>query len=100
MLTGIEIAESTGIETMCQFIIGLPGDTMDDIQTTVQNIRRSRIRRKGTNILWILPGTEPYMKAKQYGFQDDTFLRSGAPYYTYEQDMNTLLQWSNIINQT
>lgn len=99
MLTGIEIAEETGIETMCQFIIGLPGDTMDDIQTTVQNIRRSRIRRKGTNILWVVPGTEAYNKAKQQGFSDDTYLKSGAPYYTYEQDMTTLNYWAYLINQ-
>jgi anaerobic magnesium-protoporphyrin IX monomethyl ester cyclase len=98
MLTGIEIAEETGIETMCQFIIGLPGDTMDDIQTTVQNIRRSRIRRKGTNILWVVPGTDAYNKAKQQGFSDDTYLKRGAPYYTYEQDMTTLNYWAYLIN--
>jgi radical SAM superfamily enzyme YgiQ (UPF0313 family) len=99
MLTGIETAESMGIETMCQFIIGLPGDSIEDIQGTVKNIRRSRIRRKGTNIAWILPGTDIYMKAKQAGMSDDVYLKTGAPYYTYEQDINTLNYWSHLINQ-
>lgn len=48
--------------------------------------------------LWVLPGTDAYMRAKQFGFSDDTYLKSGAPYFTYEQDMGTLNYWSHLIN--
>lgn len=99
MLKGIEIAEKIGIETMSQFLIGIPGDTIDNINETARSIRQSKIRRKGTNIIWTLPHTEIYNKAKQYGFSDDIYLTTGAPFYTYEQDMNTLQYWSNLINQ-
>jgi len=98
IMEGIQIAEDAGIETMSQFIIGLPGDTMSNINETVANIKKSRIRRRGTNILWVLPHTLAYQKAKERGFSDETYLQSGAPFYTYEQDINTLNHWSNLIN--
>jgi len=98
MMEGIAIAESFGIETMSQFIIGIPGDTIQNINETIANIRQSKIRSRGTNILWVLPHTLAYQKAKERGFSDDTYLRSGAPFYTYEQDINTLNHWSNLIN--
>jgi len=98
MLKGIEIAESFGMETMSQFISGIPGDSIQNINETVANIRRSKIKRRGTNILWLLPNTLAYQKAKERGFSDDIYLQSGAPFYTYEQDINTLNHWSNLIN--
>jgi radical SAM superfamily enzyme YgiQ (UPF0313 family) len=90
MLQGIEIAEGMGLETMSQFLIGIPGDSVDNINETVENIMRSKIKRKGTNIVWILPGTDIYDKAKEKGFNDDVYLKSGAPFYTYEQNMDVL----------
>ena len=99
MLKGIRIAEDFGIETMSQFLVGIPGDSIRNIYETCANIAGSRIRRKGTNIIWILPCTDIYDKAKAQGFSDDIYLKVGAPYYTYEQDMNTLIHWSNLINQ-
>jgi len=98
MLQGIATAESVGIETMSQFIVGLPDDTLQDITATVAAIRRSSIRRRGTNILWVLPHTLAYARAKQHGFSDEHYLLYGAPFYCYEQDMNTLNYWSHLIN--
>jgi radical SAM superfamily enzyme YgiQ (UPF0313 family) len=97
MLKGIEVAEKHGIETMSQFIIGIPGDTIKDIEETAKRVRQSSIRRKGSNILWILPGTKAYSIAKQRGFDDNTYLVDGAPYYTYEHDIKTLQSWANMI---
>lgn len=99
MLKGIEIAEDFGIETMSQFLVGIPGDTIENINETLKNIMRSKIKRKGTNIIWILPCTDIYNKAKAIGFNDDIYLNSGAPYYTYEQNMNTLNHWANLIDR-
>ena len=99
MLKGIETAERFGIETMSQFIVGLPGDSLKDIQLTVQNIRKSSIKRKGTNILWMLPGTEAYRIAKQKGFSDEIYLQSGAPFYIFEQNIETLKYWCSLIDR-
>ena len=98
MLNGIKMAESHGIHTMSQFIIGIPGDTIDNIMETSQRIRTSSISRFGSNICWILPNTDIHKKAKKYGFDDIEYLRTGDLFYTYEQPMNTLYQWMHIIN--
>lgn len=98
MLSGIKVAHTHKLNTFSQFIVGLPGDTQEDIDITCRNIRKSSIGRRGANILWILPRTEAYRRAKQQGFDDDTYLRSGAPFYTYEQSIETLKQWEHQIN--
>jgi len=97
MLKGIEIAETIGINTMSLFLVGLPGDTYKNIEETRQNRLRSRITQYGPNIAWILPGTEIHRKAKEYGFDDNTYLESGVPFYTYEQSIETLTNWSKMI---
>ena len=99
MLKGIEIAESFGLSTMSQFIIGLPDDTLNNIIETANNIKKSAISRKDVNIAWILPNTEIYRKAKEMGFDDNTYLSQGAPFYTYEQDIGTLNKWGDIIRR-
>lgn len=97
MMRGIKTADECGLNTMAQFIIGLPGDTQSDIDGTVANIKRSRIRRRGCQILWILPDTEIHEHAKKFGFNDDVYLESGAPLYLYEQSIQTLNQWKHQI---
>jgi radical SAM superfamily enzyme YgiQ (UPF0313 family) len=97
MLQGIKTAESFGIETMSQFIAGIPGDTIKNIEETVRNIKRSAIRRRGCCIMWVLPCTDIYQKAKERGFSDDVYLQSGAPYYTFENDINVLHKWESLI---
>lgn len=97
MIKGIQAAEGNKIKTFCLFLIGLPGDTLKNIEETRLNRRKVRMSRIGTNIAWIVPGTEIYRKAKERGFNDETFLTSGAPFYTYEQKYATLQKWSRII---
>ena len=99
MLAGIDVADRVGLNIMAQFIIGLPDDTENDIKLTVQNIKRSKIKRKGMQKIWIVPNTVAYDRAKQKGFSDETFLRSGSPVYTYEQNMNTLNRWGEMIQK-
>lgn len=98
MIKGIEIAEKHGIQTMSQFIVGLPGDTIEDIRETARVIRQTKMTRFGANIAWILPNTEIHTQAKLRGFNDDEYLISGAPFYTYENPLVTLQHWANIIN--
>jgi radical SAM superfamily enzyme YgiQ (UPF0313 family) len=97
MLKGIEIAENMGISTMSLFIVGLPGDSIKNIEETRANRLRSKITQYGPNICWVLPGTEIHRKAKEYGFDDNIYLESGAPFYTYEQSIETLNQWASQI---
>ena len=97
MMKGIEIAEKRGIKTISLFLIGLPGDTIQNIQETHQNRLKSKITDYGINIAWVLPATEIYRKAKEKGFDDNVYLESGAPFYTFEQSIDTLNQWTKLI---
>jgi radical SAM superfamily enzyme YgiQ (UPF0313 family) len=97
MLRGVETAESNGINTMSLFLVGLPGDTLQNIEETRANRLKSRITQYGPNICWILPGTDIYRKAKEYGFNDDVYLESGVPFYTYEHSLAELETWSRSI---
>lgn len=97
MLDGIANAHRARIATISLFIIGLPGDTYEDIGITRARIATSAITEIGTNIAWILPGTELHRRAKEHGFDDAVYLETGAPYYTYEQSMETLRYWENQI---
>jgi len=97
MLKGIENAYKANIETISLFIVGMPDDTMQDIMVTQAKIKNSYITEIGVNIAWILPNTAIYRKAKEYGFNDDIYLESGAPFYTFEQDLGTLKMWEYIL---
>ena len=97
MLNGIAIAEATGLRTFCLFLVGLPGDTIKDIQETRRNRLNSRITQYGPNVAWILPGTDIYNKAKECGFDDNVYLESGAPFYTYEHSIEELNLWAKQI---
>jgi radical SAM superfamily enzyme YgiQ (UPF0313 family) len=99
MLAGIEMADKVGLNIMAQFIVGLPDDNEADIQLTVAGIKRSKIKRKGVQKIWIVPNTLAHDRAKAKGFNDEVFLKTGAPYYTYEQDMATLDRWYKMIDK-
>jgi anaerobic magnesium-protoporphyrin IX monomethyl ester cyclase len=93
MLAGIANAARAGIPTISLFIVGLPGDTAADVAITRAKIKDSAITEMGANLAWILPGTAIHAKAKEQGFDDKVYLESGAPYYTYEQSLETLRNW-------
>lgn len=98
MLKGIATIRKFNMDARCQFIIGLPGDTDNDINETVRVMKQNNIHAGG-NILWLLPNTQAYFKAKNKGFDDETYLINGAPYYTYEQDINKLNYWYQLITK-
>lgn len=97
MLRGIEIAERYGIETISLFLVGLPGDTLKEVQETHRVRLKSKVKSYGVNIAWLLPGTDIFQKAKERGFNESVYLESGAPFYTYEHSLETLQQWSQQI---
>lgn len=96
MVNGIKTAQKYGINTRNQFIVGLPDDTQKNINETVTNLRKYNISAGG-NILWVLPGTEAYSRAKNKGFSDEVYLETGAPFYTYEQSYETLKYWMSLL---
>ncbi len=96
MLKGVECAEKSGIATMSLFLVGMPGDSFEDIEITRKYRLKSKITQYGANIVWILPNTEIYRKAKEYGFDEDSYL-SGVPFYTYEHSLTELQQWASQI---
>ena len=97
ILTGISNAVRSGIGVFSLFIVGLPGDTQKDIDLTKEKIRSSAISEIGVNIAWVLPNTELYRIAKEQGFNDEDYLTTGVPYYTYEQNIQTLQNWQQQI---
>jgi len=99
MVAGIKTAHRYQLDTMSQFIAGLPDDTEKDIDETCRVIRTENIGRRGANVLWLLPNTEAYRRAKEKGFDDNTYLYAGAPFYTLEYDYTTLRNWETKINK-
>lgn len=97
MVQGIETATRHGLNMVCQFIIGLPGDTIDDIRLTAKVIRHTKMNNWGVNIAWVLPNTDIYRRAKEHGMSDNVYLETGVPFYTYEHSLDTLIEWRNII---
>jgi radical SAM superfamily enzyme YgiQ (UPF0313 family) len=98
MLAGIKMAHTHSLQTMSQFIVGLPNDTKKNIDETIANIKKYKIGRKGSNILWILPNTDIHKKAKEKGFDDSIYLQNVELYYTFEQNIKTLQYWAKLIN--
>jgi len=95
MLKGIEAAVDENLNILSMFIVGLPGDTIKNIEETNLNRKNSKITNYVCSIAWVLPGTNIYNKAKEYGFDDNIYLETGAPFYTYEQPIEILEQWKN-----
>ncbi|MFC1643529.1 B12-binding domain-containing radical SAM protein [Chlamydiota bacterium] len=93
MLKGIAIADSCGISTVGQFIIGLPGETMDTVKETKAFIQKSKIKITGFNKPWVLPGTYLYdYSVEKQGIDENIFLK-GVPFYTAENSEKVLDDW-------
>ncbi|MFC1620704.1 B12-binding domain-containing radical SAM protein [Candidatus Omnitrophota bacterium] len=60
----IEIADKEGISCQGFFIFGLPGETRETIEETIDFARRSRLSRAQFVILDILPGSELWCRLK------------------------------------
>lgn len=60
-------AERVGIRTHCSFIIGLPGETAQSLTKIVAFIKETKpTGRVLPNVLEILPGTELFVRSKEY----------------------------------
>ena len=97
MLNGAKCASENGMDVVYQFIIGLPGDTEEDIRITSAQIKNSKMHRIATNYPWILPNTNIYDEAKKRGFEDNAYLIGGDLTYIYEHSIETLTKWKSLL---
>jgi anaerobic magnesium-protoporphyrin IX monomethyl ester cyclase len=63
----IEYAENLGIATHVSFMIGLPDETADDVETTLEYARSLRSSSLGFHIFHPLPGSEYGENLEKYG---------------------------------
>jgi len=75
----IRISKEAGVENLASFIIGLPGETKETLQETV-NFARELDTYYGFHLLAPFPGTEVRERAKEYGLRilTDDWLRYNA----------------------
>ncbi|MCR4432279.1 MAG: B12-binding domain-containing radical SAM protein [Tepidanaerobacteraceae bacterium] len=74
-------------------MVGCPGETSQTINDTVKLMREIAPRQSpSAGILWILPGTEIYERAKSYGIISDNSWLEGEDeiFYTAEYSMDEL----------
>ena len=64
----VVMAKEAGIDILASFIIGLPGETVETMQQSMQFARELRTSY-GFNVLSPFPGTEVREKAKEYGIE-------------------------------
>jgi anaerobic magnesium-protoporphyrin IX monomethyl ester cyclase len=96
MIKGIQVASRVGLSCMCQFIVGLPGETEETIQETLVRLREAKPPNVGLNKAWILPGTDIHRKAREHGWTDDRFLQ-GVSFYECEWPPGTLDRWVSLL---
>lgn len=94
---GIEEAYRNKLKTVGQFIVGLIGETEDTISETINFINSTHITNPGCNTAWLLPNTYFHSYALERGFNNDRYLTEGAPFFTYENSIETLVSWTKKI---
>ncbi len=87
----IKLSKEAGIKSLASFIIGLPGETKETLQQTV-NFAKELDTYYGFHLLTPFPGTEVREKAKEYGLRilTNDWLRYNANEAIIEtEDVNT-----------
>lgn len=64
----VDLCFEVGMEPMCSFIMGLPGETRETVQKSLE-FGRSLCKNYGFHILAPFPGTEVREKADEYGLK-------------------------------
>jgi anaerobic magnesium-protoporphyrin IX monomethyl ester cyclase len=95
----MKMCHRLGMRTASLLMVGMPGETRADIETTKKFFDEVKKDNPHYNndlqevaVLWVFPGTPLYEKAKNEGFIDDSYwlTEKKAPYYTKEWDYDTL----------
>ncbi|MBA7491962.1 tRNA-2-methylthio-N(6)-dimethylallyladenosine synthase [subsurface metagenome] len=68
----IKLTKGAGIFVSADFIVGLPGETREDMEQTFAFIKKSPLHAFSVNAPWIFPGTALYRQALAEGKVDET----------------------------
>jgi len=63
---GIDIAKEAGLKVRAQMIVGVPGETWEDMKENEKYIKRSKADSFGIHILMPLPGSDIWENPKKY----------------------------------
>jgi anaerobic magnesium-protoporphyrin IX monomethyl ester cyclase len=107
----VVLSKKVGIEVGCFFVIGLIGETKEDIEATINyayKLKRLGAERFYFSVATPLYGTELYDQAKRGGFLSDKFsdeaLAAGEPLIITPEftpnDMRELCARANLVNPT
>lgn len=94
-----KLTKQAGMKTKMLLMVGNPGESDNTVQDTVRMIETVRPDFISVSEAMVFPGTELYELAKQRNLVNDDYWLSDrpAPYFTVENNLEKLLEWSNII---
>lgn len=90
-----ELTHNAGIKPRAFLMVGNPGETKRTIDETIDMIEKIKPHASiGASILWLLPGTNVYKKAKKNGFIDDNYWLKDddVPYNLQEHTQDELFK--------
>lgn len=92
-----KLTKQVGMKTKMLLMIGNPGENDKTVDDTVRMIEGVRPDFVSVSEAMVFPGTELYELAKQKSVvRDDYWLTDRpAPYFTAENNLEKLLEWSN-----
>lgn len=93
------LTKQTGMKTKMLLMVGNPGENDHTVRDTVKMIERVHPDFVSVSEAMVFPGTELYELAKQKGIVTDEHWLTDrpAPYFTIENNLEKLLEWSNMI---
>ncbi len=94
-----KLTKQAGMKTKMLLMVGNPGEDDNTVNDTVRMIETVRPDFISVSEAMVFPGTELYDLAKQRNLVNDDYWLSDrpAPYFTVENNLEKLLEWSNII---
>lgn len=101
----IYLSHKVGIDPGAFFIVGVPGETQQDIEATAQFIKKTRLGHVGLSVLTPFPGTQLYENTSQlikpellnkYDMWDDT-RQSIYQEGTFETDPEVSIRYLNAV---
>ena len=87
------------MKTKMLLMVGNPGEDDHTVRDTIRMIETVHPDFSSVSEARVFPGTELYELAKQKGLVTDAYWLTDrpAPYFTIENNLEKLLEWSNII---
>ena len=94
-----KLTKQMGMKTKMLLMVGNPGEDDHTVQDTVKMIEMVRPDFISVSEAMVFPGTELYELAKQKGLVNDDYWLTDrpAPYFTVDNNLEKLLEWSNCI---